>query len=663
MRKNSISHLNYLRNSSIHFPSASVKEGPITEEGTKEISLKEKGSSRKVGNRKEGEMVEDSRAENTLEDIIKSIPQKMGVYFLLDAHGEPLYIGKAKNLRERIKDHYSSPGLRERKIISLTKDIDWIITENEVEALILENSLIKENKPKYNVRLKDDKSFPWLKITNDEFPTILITRTKKEDGAQYFGPYGDVGALRKTIKYIRKIFPVRNCTRTIGDESTRVCLDYHIDRCSGPCEDKIGKNEYQELIINVTRFLKGKNTTLLQELEDRMEKAAQEMQFEKAAALKEQITALRKTIKKQRVVLSTNKDQDIIGMTRNKERILVEALFVRDGRLVGKTHFPMEAGSEKSKRKILASFITQYYSKASFVPNRIITEVSIEDEQLLSAWLLEEKSKQVTITTPNNEKEEELVSMAKKNAEIHLDKHVKEEKIQSLKEKKKKRVLTQLQDTIGLETRPTIIEGYDVSNIQGAGSTGSKVCFRNGVKDQTQYRHYNLTIHQPNDYAMMQEVLRRRFKDTKEYPDLILVDGGKSQVSAAHEVLQEQEKHIPVIGLAKQSGTIYTRDGRLSFPNDSASFHLLQKIRDEAHRFAISYHRKLRRNTDSILDRIPGIGEKKKRRLMLYFGSLKKIKNASKKELQKVKGIGAHTAQKIHHVLQKKGKNKPGTLS
>lgn len=583
---------------------------------------------------------------------LSDLPHKTGVYIFLNEKGKPLYIGKAKDLKARARSHFSAPEKRERKIAALTKEIDWLVTENETEALILENNLIKEHKPRYNIQLKDDKSYPWLKITNERYPALVITRNKKDDEARYFGPYGDVGALRETVKFIRKIFPVRNCNRAIKAEQTRVCLDYHIDRCAGPCAGKIDKEAYEELIEQVILFLRGEKRDLLTSLRRKMNQASENMRFKRAAHLKERINALEKTVKKQRVVLSDEKTLDVLGVVQKGKRAIVEAFFIRKGQLIGQTHFPMKASSEKEKKEIVAMFIKQYYSRASYIPPRIVTPVDISDRELVTSWLSRQKDTQVCIAPPKTEKEKELVRMTQKNAEIFLEKETKEEKIRQMKQKKKSKALAQLKKALDLPSIPTVVEGYDVSNIQGAGSTGSKVCFKHGTAEKKEYRHYDLETEQPNDYALMHELVSRRLKKG-ELPDLFLIDGGKGQVSAAAKALEKDERNIPIIGLAKSSGQVYTQEGKVQLPNDSPALLLLKQIRDEAHRFAISYHRKLRRRIDSELDELPGIGEKRKRRLLLHFGSIEEIKKAEKEDLQEVQGIGQTTARKIYERFHK----------
>lgn len=579
------------------------------------------------------------------------IPQNTGIYTFLDKRGKHLYIGKAKNLRQRVKSHFEARDHRHKKLAALTAEIDWIVTENEMEALILENNLIKENNPRYNIQLKDDKSYPWLKITDEKFPALLITRQRKDDNGKYFGPYGDVSALRRTVKYIRKVFPIRNCSRKINEEKTRVCLDFHINRCTGPCERKIDKEAYSELVENVVRFLKGENGKILEKLQDKMRKASNAMKFNRASKIKKRIKALKKTVKKQRVVFSNDKTLDVIGVARNNRKVIITTLFIRRGKVIGQTHFTMDAGPQKSVKEIITTFISLYYSRASFIPPRLVAATSIEDSTLISSWLSNEKGEAVVIDVPKSTKEKELLAMTKKNAKLYLDKELKEDEIQRIKEKRHRKALHLLKEHTKLSHLPRIIEGYDVSNIQGAGSTGSKVCFKNGTAHTSRYRHYNLEIERPDDYAMMFELISRRFKQANKLPDLILIDGGKGQVSAAANALKEREIEIPLLGLAKKSKQVYTLKDELDFSSDSPALLLLKKIRDEAHRFAVTYHRKLRRSTSSQLDQIPGIGHKKKARLMLQFGSLEGIKAAKKEELQKVKGIGETIANKIYTFL------------
>jgi excinuclease ABC subunit C len=530
-------------------------------------------------------------------------PDKPGVYLMKD-DTEILYIGKAKSLKHRLSSYFQK-NLNDKAgdIISRTTDIRFFVCENEVDALLLESNLIKEYKPKYNIRLKDDTKYPYLKITDEEFPRILVTRDI-EDGKIY-GPFSSAKALRKTLKFMRKLFPLRSCSTLKKKE----CLEFHIGLCPAPCTDRITKGEYQKNVDRLIKFLEGKTDELISELSEDMKKASEDLDYERAALIRDRIGALEKIRIKQTVNLPVLGDLDVVVSPGEKKRCYT-VLLVRGGRIVGKHQYVLECTFEE--------FLTQFYTD-HLIPPEILLQSPLDS--LLSQFLEKRRGTTVTITVPQRGKKRKLLEMAEKDAEIHL-KYVYGE-------------LELLRDELGLKGIPVRIEGYDISNIMGTNATASQVTFINGVPSKKHYRHYRILTSGIDDYAMMEEVLQRRFKNREVLPDLMLIDGGKGHLHVALKTLRGLGLDIPVVALAKKEEEVFSKD---LGPVSELSKRLLISVRDEAHRFAISYHKNLRKKalTKSVLDDVRGIGVQRKKLLMNRFGSVDAMKKLSKEELNAI---------------------------
>jgi len=544
-------------------------------------------------------------------------PDKPGVY-LMKHDGEILYIGKAKSLKHRLTSYFQkSPDKKTADIVQNTTDIDFIVCENEVDALVLEANLIKEHKPKFNIRFKDDTIYPYLKITDEEFPRIVITRDI-EDG-RLFGPFGSAKALRKTIKFTRKLFPLRTC-KTF---KKRECLDYHIGLCPAPCTDKISAHEYQRNVDRLIKFLEGRVDEVILDLKEEMQNASAQLDFEKAGLIRDRIEALEKTWIRQNINYPLLGDMDIVAVTGGKRKCFT-VLLMRQGRIVGKHQYVSECGREE--------FLTSFYAD-HVAPDEIVLQEKLDP--LMIKFLKRKKGKKVKITVPKRGKKKKLLKMAEKDAHVHL-KYVYGQ-------------LELLRDDLALSKTPERIEGYDVSNIMGQHATASQVCFINGNPSKKDYRHYKIRTKGIDDYAMIEEVLRRRFQH-KGVPDLILIDGGKGHLRVALKTLEDLGLPIPVVALAKREEEVFSCGlGEVS----DVSKNLLIKVRDEAHRFAVKYHRKLRQKKlkKSVLDDIKGIGKKRKKLLMTHFGSVAKMEVASLEELEmviKYKKVARRVYEKFH---------------
>lgn len=609
----------------------------------------------------------------TLEDL-KALPDSPGVYLMKDTSGKIIYVGKAISLKNRVRSYFQSSRNLSLRIRSMVEQIDrfeYITTNSEVEALVLECNLIKEERPKYNIRLRDDKQYPWVKVTvKENFPQIYITRKIGRDGSKYYGPYTDVRALRETIKLLRRIFPLRSCRHDLDRERIkRPCLNFHIKRCLAPCSGQITKEAYQELISQVCLFLEGRQSELLTKLQRDMKLAASERKYEKAALLRDQIRDIEKVLEKQKVVAAVYEDLDVFGLAQDQKGSVVLVFQVRQGKLVGREYFPLAEGDETEPIEILESFLTQYYDGAGVIPKEILVPFNLESMAALTEWLGCQRGSKVNLRVPQKGEKAQLLRMAQENAVLLL----KQERIheeQSLT--RITEILNQLQRDLGLEKPPLRIEGFDISNIQGQEAVASMVVFENGVSKGGEYRRFKIkTIEGPNDYAMMQEAVGRRFRKGLEerqqlatelgkfarFPDLLMIDGGKGQLSAVYEVLSELGlTHLNLISLAKREEEIYTLDRNepIRLSRRSESLMLLQRVRDEAHRFAITYHKTLRdkRTKASGLDLVTGIGPKKKQQLLKHFGSIKRIKEATIDELIKVEGINRKLAESIKEQLE-----------
>jgi excinuclease ABC subunit C len=595
---------------------------------------------------------------------LKSLPAKPGVYLFKDKEGKVIYVGKAANLNSRVRSYFGAPSKLSSKIqrlVSKIQDFEFVVTNSEQEALILECNMIKKYTPRYNVRLKDNKTFPYLKIDiNEDWPGVCITRRVQKDGARYFGPFASAGSVRKTLRLIKKIFPFRSCSKRIEGKDKRPCLDYYIHRCLGPCIGAVEKQEYRDVINQVILFLQGKQEIILRELNTKMKDAAQQLQFERAALLRDQINAIEEVIEGQRIAITLQGEKDVIGLAQNETQAYVELFSIRNNKLIGQDHFIMEGIQGESPQQIMTSFVKQYYASASYIPPLILLQHPVDEPAVLSEWLGQQRGGRVGLQVPQRGAKKKLVDTAAENAarglELTQAKEMKTEVISS--------GLRELKNRLRLPKMPRRIECYDVSNIQGALAVGSMVVLEKGWSKPAHYRRFRIkTVVGADDYAMIQEVLRRRFRrgltgeSTWTAPDLVLIDGGKGQLNAALEVRQELGlDSIPMASLAKENEEVFIPGDPqpVRMAKDSPALHILQRARDEAHRFAISYHHKLRRKEGitSILDNIPGIGPRRKKALLKKFGSIEAIKEASLEELSQTQGITPALAQKVKEYLK-----------
>jgi excinuclease ABC subunit C len=587
-----------------------------------------------------------------LKKLVQDLPDSPGVYLWKDEKGKILYIGKAKYLRRRVSSYLRKKGLFRRigEMMFLARDLETIITNTEREALVLEQTLIKKHQPKYNIALKDDRRHAWVRLDpSKKIPTFEITREAQKDGAIYYGPYGSTKRLERLLDTIRKSIPVAMCKDP--EKVKRACMDYHLDRCTGPCEGHISLEEYRELVAQMSYYLEGRPDDLRRSLKRQMEDASANMQFEKAAEFRDRLTDLEVLMSRQKVVRFEGANSDILGISRTEQAALIDMLIVRNGRMIGMDNFYFEIDLDTPDLEVLEAFIEQFYFTIPRLPDQIIIPAEIPQMQQLSTWLTETNGHTVQIMMPNDDRTEELVEMANKNAHRALRKMLilgeSEEEIvhQGVKE---------LKEALGLSQAPMRIEGFDIANIQGTDPTGSCVVFKNGEPYNKRYRMFKVRIKEtPDDYAMMREVVFRRYFGVLErkdvLPDLILIDGGKGQLRMALEALEELGlDYVPVAALAKSEETLFTRDNPdgINLDVGSEGLHLVQRIRDEAHRFAQKYHHKLRekRFTGSILEDAPGIGPKRRSALLQKFGSFDKVKNASVEELANVDGMSKKTA-------------------
>lgn len=571
----------------------------------------------------------------------ENLPKKPGVYIMRDANDEIIYIGKAKNLINRVRSYFREKLDRPKTQILMSHfdSLEYIVTNSEKEALILEATLIKKHRPRYNVQLKDDKRYPYVKITNEKYPRLIITRNITKNGI-YYGPFTDVTSVKKTVKFLKSLFKIRTCRNMDGP-----CLNSQIDLCYAPCSGEISKEEYDEIINKIDLFFQGKYSVIVKNLKKEMAEAAENEQFEKAAVLRDQITSIEEIMEKQFVdLVDDDLDQDVIAIAPNDNEVVVIIMPIRNGKIVGRDDFLMSGSQYESNSEILFAFIQQYYGFNRHIPKQILLNEPIDDTELLEEWLSDLRGNKVYIKVPMKGVKLRLVNMAQKNAEII--KHQKKAMENSLIELKK---------YLKLDKLPRIIEGYDISNISGKFAVGSKVSFKDAKPNKKKYKRFKIETPGPNDFAMMKELLTHRLKmiDTDEEPDLIVIDGGKGQLGMACEVLDELNlAHIPIIGLAKEFEEIYIPNSKrpIIIPKNNKALHLLQQVRDESHRFAITYHRKLRSDniSESSLDDIPGIGKKRKINILKEFGTIDNVKNASVEELAKIKGMNEKVATNVY---------------
>ena len=599
-----------------------------------------------------------------IQDQLKKLPAEPGVYLMKDEHDKIIYVGKAISLKNRVRQYFQSSKNHSSKVKSMVKNIksfEYIITDSELEALILECNLIKKYRPKYNVLLRDDKTYPYIKVTvNEDFPRVLKVRKVLRDKAKYFGPYTNVEAVNDTLEVIRNIYPIRTCNVDIDraiKNNMRPCLNHHIKRCVGPCTGNVSKEEYNKMIEEIILFLSGKEEKLIEILKEKMNKCSMEFNFEEAAMYRDKIINLQEMMQKQKIDISTDDiNQDIIAMAYNDEEACVQAFFIRHGKIVGREHFILEGTKDSSKESILGSFVKQFYMNAEYIPKEIIIESEIEDQVVMQEWLSNIKGQKVSIRVPQKGDKKSLIAMVKKNAMEYL------EKFSNLNKRKYERsegALIELADILGLKEPPRRIESYDISNIQGVDSIGAMVVFTNGLKDKKEYRRYKIkTVEGPNDYDSMAEILDRRLQKG-DFPDLILLDGGKGQVSAVQKVFDKYCIDIPLWGMYKddkhRTKGLICATKEIELDKTSNLYRFVASIQDEVHNYAISYHRSLRNKslTKSTLDNIPGVGEKRKKALLSHFKSIEDIKNASVDELSQIDGLNKSVAENIYDYFRK----------
>ena len=614
-----------------------------------------------------------------IQGILDTLPDKTGCYLMKDDRGRIIYVGKAVNLRSRVRSYFHATAQEDpktRKLVREIADIEWIVVGSELEALILEMTLIKRHKPRYNVRLKDDKRYPYIKVHwQDPFPKVTVTRLMKDDGARYFGPYTSVWAVHQTLDLLRKIFPYLTCNRDITGKDNRACLYYDIKLCTAPCIGAINQQDYRQIIDDLCKFLEGRTQPVVARLSKEMERAAKELHYEKAAVIRDQLQAIERVVERQKVVSSDQADSDVIAMARADGEACVQVFFIRGGKLIGREYFVLEGTEEEADDEVLSEFVKQFYAQAAFVPEKVLLPRELAEAQIINQWLNSRKpGDKVEITVPHQALNKELVEMAAENAVETLN------ALRTRWEADKDRqtgALSELQEALDLAEPPNRVECYDISTTQGVASVGSMVVFEQGTPNKKLYRRFNIkTVLGQDDFASMEEVLTRRFRRWKAaheedekvgkkpdlafsiLPDLLLVDGGKGQLSRAVKVLKEFNlmDRVPVAGLAKQEEELFVPGERESIylERHSQGLYLVQRIRDEAHRFAITAHRKRRRNQGlaSRLDVIPGIGPARRRTLLKKFGSIDGIKNAPAKEIAEIKGITLEMAQAIKVQLE-----------
>ncbi|MEE0938245.1 excinuclease ABC subunit UvrC [Methanobrevibacter sp.] len=571
-----------------------------------------------------------------------NLPNKPGVYIMRDETDTIIYIGKAKNLVKRVKSYFREKLDRPKTQILMSHfdSLEYIVTNSEKEALILEATLIKKHRPRYNVQLKDDKRYPYVKITSEQFPRLVITRNVTKEGI-YYGPFTDVGSVKQTVKFLKSLFKIRTCRNMDGP-----CLNAQIDLCYAPCDGKISKEEYSEIINKIDLFFQGKYSTIVKNLKREMAEAAMNEEYEKAAVIRDQIASIEEIMEKQFVdLVDDDLDQDVIAIAPGKNEVVVIIMPIRNGKIVGRDDFLMSGSQYDSSSEVLFAFIQQYYGYNRHIPKQILLDEDIDDKELLEDWLSDLRGNKVHIKVPQKGVKLRLVKMARKNAEI-----IKHQK------KKMENSLIELKKYLKLEKLPRVIEGYDISNISGKFAVGSKVSFKDGKPNKKMYKHFRMETPGPNDFAMMEELLTRRLKmvDRDPEPDLIVIDGGKGQLGMACGVLEKLNlTHIPIIGLAKEFEEVFVPNSKrpIIIPKNNKALHLLQQVRDESHRFAITYHRKLRSDDiqASSLDDIAGIGKKRKVALLKELGTIENIKKASVEDLAKIKGMNQKTAENVYN--------------
>jgi excinuclease ABC subunit C len=616
---------------------------------------------------------DDESLMESLNQKIDRLPTHPGVYLFKDKKGTILYVGKAGNIKDRVSSYFQKPTGKDLKTLMMLEkvtDIDIIVTDTEKEAFILENNLIKVHHPRYNVKLRDDKNYPCLRLfIGEEFPTLTIVRRIKKDGSLYFGPYPSATSLRETLRLIRRLFPIRTCLDTKFSGRLRPCINYEMDRCAGPCCGKIDRDQYREMVHQVRMFLEGKNKDLVESLKKKMGEESEQLHFEKAAKIRDQVEYIEHVIEKQKIVSSDFVDQDVIGFYRQDHTFVVHPLFIRGGKLLGGKGFAFPSKGLPDE-EVLSSFLHQYYHEGKFIPEQILIPEAISEQDLVEQWLTDLRGKRVKIFVPMKGDKRYLLEMACENAEQYL---LGKDEL----EKEEGKLLEVLKEKLHLKKIPRRIEAFDISNLQGENAVGSMVFFDGGKPDKERYRHFKIkTIEGADDYAMMYEVLLRRYQkaiEEDDLPDMVLLDGGRGQLNVAQEVFKELKiREVDLISLAKERVVEGPRLSRLRKSEEkvfhpqykepfilgkhSPVLHLLDRIRDEAHRFAIIFHKKVRsRDTiKSVLGEIPGIGKVRQKELLKFFGSVEKIKEATEEELAKTPKMNRKSAQIVYHFFRKR---------
>lgn len=604
-----------------------------------------------------------------IQEELKKLPGKPGVYIMHDAKDEIIYVGKAVSLKNRVRQYFQSSrnlGIKKEQMVQQIARFEYIITDSELEALVLECNLIKEHRPKYNTMLKDDKSYPYIKVTVDEeYPRVLFARRLKKDKGKYFGPYTSSGAVKDSLELIRKLYHVRTCNRNlprdIGKE--RPCLYYHIKQCKAPCQGYVSKEEYREQIDGVLDFLNGEYKKLLKELEQKMMEASEELRFEEAGEYRDLIESIKKIGERQKITGSQGEDKDVIAMASDEEDAVVQVFFVRDGKMIGRDHFYLRIAADTSPGQVLLNFVKQFYAGTPFIPRELILQEEIEEIPVLEEWLSEKRGQKVYIRVPKKGTKEKLVELAGKNAQMVLSQD--KEKLKR-EEGRTIGAMKEIGTLLGLE-QISRVESYDISNISGFDSVGSMVVYEKGKPKRSDYRKFKIkSVKGPDDYASMEEVLSRRFqrgiKEREEeeksgfsyFPDLILMDGGKGQVHVAEQVLNNLGISIPVCGMVKDDSHrtrgLYFQDREIPIDHSTEGFKLITRIQDEVHRFAIEYHRLLRSKGQihSVLDDIEGIGPARKKSLMREFKSMEAIRDASVEKLKTIPSMNEQAAKKVY---------------
>jgi excinuclease ABC subunit C len=603
-----------------------------------------------------------------IEEQLNRLPHSPGVYLMRDSGGDILYVGKATNLHHRVRSYFQATSKLTPKIarmVSQVADIDFFIAASEQEALILELNFIKQYHPRYNVRLKDDKTFPYLKIgINEEWPRVYITRRLEQDGGRYFGPFASARSVKQTLRILQRIFPFRICSKAITGKAHRACLEYYLGHCLAPCTGEVSRKEYAEVINDVVLFLEGKQDRIVRGLKTKMNKASEDMDFEKAALIRDQIQAIHQVIEGQKIAARVRGEQDVIAFAQDGDQAYVQVFFIRSSKLTGRESFLLQGTRHEEPQQIITSFIKQYYATSQYIPPLLLLQYPLEDKLIIKGWLQSLRKGAVEIQVPRRGSRKQLIDIVVENARQGLE----QIKIKALTAPKElDDALAEIKRELKLKSLPLRVEAYDISNIQGTSAVGSMVVFENGKPKPAHYRRFKIkTVSGANDYAMLQEVLQRRFKRSSKsgsktqdtwaiLPDLVLIDGGKGQLNASLSVLNETGTAVAVASLAKENEEIFIprRKEPVILPRSSPGLQLLQRLRDEAHRFAISYYARLHRKKSftSMLDSVPGIGPKRKKALLRQFGSIQRIREASVEELVAATGMNRDQVKNVKEYL------------